>query len=43
MRGVLITGWELESLAAGFGVIGGLCLLATLWAARIARRVTSRR
>jgi ABC-type multidrug transport system permease subunit len=43
MRDVLISGWRLDSLAAGFGVIGALCLLTTLMAARVARRVTSRR
>ncbi|NJD29755.1 MAG: ABC transporter [Chloroflexi bacterium] len=43
MRSVLIDGWQLETLAAGFGVIGGLCLLASLWAARVARRTTARR
>jgi ABC-type multidrug transport system permease subunit len=42
MRGVLITGWNAGQLAAGFVVIGGLCVGATIWAARVARRTTSR-
>ena len=43
MRGVLIGGWNPGQLASGFAVIGGLCVAATLWATRVARRTTSRR
>jgi ABC-type multidrug transport system permease subunit len=43
MRGVLITGWNPGQLASGFAVIGGLCVAATIWATRVARRTTSRR
>jgi ABC-type multidrug transport system permease subunit len=43
MRGLLIGGWNPGQLASGFAVIGGLCIAATLWATRVARRTTSRR
>ena len=43
MRGVLIGGWNPGQLASGFAVIGALCIAATLWATRVARRTTSRR
>jgi ABC-type multidrug transport system permease subunit len=43
MRGVLIAGWDPGTLLPGFAVMGGLCVAATLWAARVARRTTSRR
>jgi len=43
MRSLLITGWQWEQLALGFAVIGSLCLLATAWATRVARKTTSRR
>jgi ABC-type multidrug transport system permease subunit len=43
MRGVLITGWDFGQLASGFAIIGALCLGATLWAAQVAKRTTSRR
>lgn len=43
MRGLLIDGWNPSQIASGFAVIGALCLGATLWAARVAKRTTSRR
>lgn len=43
MRSVMIDGWDLTKLALGFGIIGLLCVGASMWAAGVARRATSRR
>jgi ABC-type multidrug transport system permease subunit len=43
MRAVLIDGWEAGTIAAGFGVIGALCVAALWWATRVASGVTARR
>ncbi len=43
MRAMLIDGWDAGALAAGFGVVGALCLLSLVWATRVAGRITARR
>jgi len=42
MRSVLIEGWDAATLAAGFGVVGVLCIVSLLWATRVAGKVTAR-
>ncbi|MFN8619232.1 MAG: ABC transporter permease [Chloroflexota bacterium] len=43
MRSVLIDGWDFTKLVLGFGIIGLLCVGASVWAAGVAKRATSRR
>jgi ABC-2 type transport system permease protein len=43
MRAMLIDGWDVGVLAAGFGVVAVLCAASLVWATRVAGRITARR